>query len=118
MSWFSPWPRNRAADFQALQDRVRLLEAQLEYERDSRRRAEAEARESTRKLTDFLAQQMFGRPIYGEAPTLPEKPFVNPEPITPRRRQARDIVREAEEEFERQLKNANRSAKPAPESTS
>jgi hypothetical protein len=72
-------------------DRVSVLEARLE---DSHQK-ELEAREV---LTDFIAQQKWGKTIFGRAPELPSQPSEAASPIYGRRH-GRSLVREKNKQF-------------------
>jgi hypothetical protein len=61
-------------DFQALQDRLRSYQSQNDYLRTELDEARRDATLGREMVADWLAQQMFGRGIFGVAPTLPENP--------------------------------------------
>lgn len=105
----------QAARATTLQDRVRVLEAQLEAARAQASASALEARDSVRMVADWMAQHQFGIPIYGSAaPPLPsETPLLDQlEKYNDRqgRKRARDLVKLGEEQFLRSFQEATQAS--------
>ena len=86
-----------------VQDRIRHLEAEnsrLLVERDA---ALMDARASREQVTDWLAQRLTGKPIFGNGVNLNEINEPTPEQVqaafTSKKRRARDIAHEMEAKF-------------------
>lgn len=105
---------NRAQD---LQDRLRRAEALLEVATEARDAAQAEVREATRMVADWLAERQFGVRIYdSNTPALPaaaSEAELLDKYEQRKRVQGRDVVRQAEQNFLRELKRRSVLAETA-----
>jgi hypothetical protein len=79
------------------QDKVRDLEAQLRKTTDELAASRQETTHAVMHVSDWFAQQMFGRKIFASAPDLPE-PKIAPE-LVGKRQQGRAVVEEMERQF-------------------
>jgi len=94
-----------------LEDEVRELHQEVRELRKQRDQAQADALQARASVADWLAEQRFGRPIFGsKAPLLAnETVTLEPEPVH-QRVQARQLVREREAEFMQKLAEMEKGA--------
>lgn len=81
------------------EDQVRFLQAKLADVERQLIAAQADAINSVKLVADWASQQLTGKRIYFAAPELPEEE-PNSETLRPVKRLARDVVAQAEREFE------------------
>lgn len=65
--------------------------------------ANADGIHSREVTADFISQLRFGVKIYDKAPALPERRPEDFKPILKQKQQARDVVRQAERQFDKDL---------------
>lgn len=91
---------------QALQDRLRGLEAERDLYREQAADAAEEARSALRMVVDWLAEHQFGQRIFNTtAPTLPETApgqLLDAMQFAQTKLRGRDMVRAGEERFKQQ----------------
>lgn len=104
--------RERLAQETALkveaQDRMRDLEAQLHKATDELAASRQETTHAVMHVSDWFAQQMFGRKIFAAAPDLPE-PKIAPE-LVAKRQQGRAVVEEMERQFFEKYNQSNENS--------
>lgn len=87
------------------QDRMRDLEARLHHATDELAQSRQETTHAVMHVSDWFAQQMFGRKIFAAAPDLPE-PKIAPE-LVGKRQQGRAVVEEMERQFFEKYNQSN-----------
>jgi hypothetical protein len=104
--------RERLAQETALkveaQDKMRDLEAQLQKATDELAASRQETTHAVMHVSDWFAQQMFGRKIFAAAPDLPE-PKIAPE-LVGKRQQGRAVVEEMERQFFEKYNQSNENS--------
>lgn len=91
-----------ALDLVRAQDEIRGLNGRVAALELDLQAAEIDSRQSRERVTDWMAERMFGKPIYGHSPSLAEASPTEAQTavaFAPKRIQAREVARDLTAKF-------------------